>query len=177
MITVGGTPLASDPGPATGGGGGSASTAQILSAVFGVSLVLRDPCALVVETSDLDSLPFGSAVYDAGAKTITATAHFNLNATLGESFVAGVTRFLFRLTDVEASKRNGIYLLTDLGSGSTSPVWTRAADCDSDADLVTGLAVLVGDDAGGWALWRLDPHAPLVLDTDPLLFLSYPAAP
>ena len=167
MITTGSVPLASE--PSTAGGITAADQAVLLAAIFGTTIVLRDPCVMAISGTDLaHALPGGLVLaYDAGAKTLTVNDTFNLNDAIGESFAIGA-RFVFCFTSSDRA-RSGIYALTTIGDALTAPQWTRATDCDASGDLVTGFTVLVGT-GSQWGIRRLVEPAPLTLDTSALSF-------
>lgn len=66
---------------------------------------------------------------------------------------------------------NGIYTVTDLGSGGTPYVFTRASDADVSADVTTGMFSHVEEGATqARQRWALITAMPIVLNTTALVF-------
>ncbi len=162
-----------------GMGGGAASslantaTSEVLSLVFGVPVVLRDPCAMLIEGDSLASNPLAElteapVLYDAGALTLTLGADGDFNELAESDFEVG-DRFLWRFVANDRAQ-TGVYTLTDLGGEDSPAVWTRAADLNASGDLVRGLTFPVASDGGAVVLLRLTTSAPYVLDTTDLTF-------
>lgn len=65
---------------------------------------------------------------------------------------------------------NGIYMVTDTGSGSTPWVLTRRSDADVDGEVKTGMFVLVVDVGRSFILATADP---ITLNTTALTFTEF----
>jgi hypothetical protein len=98
-----------------------------------------------------------SNVYDGGAGTLTASVNSTLSATNIDSGASGVTlvagaegvgtRVLIK--DEATGIRNGIFRVTNLGSGSTKWVLTRVADSDTNTELRAAYVLVTsGTNAG-----------------------------
>lgn len=77
----------------------------------------------------------------------------------------------------EDREDNGIYEITQLGDGGTPFILTRRDDADSDADVTSGMMVLVeeGESHRGVAYTLVEPN-PITLNTSGLFFESVSGA-
>lgn len=75
------------------------------------------------------------------------------------------------------AKYNGIYTVTDTGSGSVPFVLTRATDADDNFEVTPGLFVFV-ESGSTWADsgWILTVDGPIILNTSSLTFVQFSAA-
>lgn len=116
------------------------------------------------------------ATYSNGASGIGAT----LTVTaLGVASIDGVAlslndRVLFK--DQSTTFENGIYYVSDVGSGGTSAVYTRATDFDQPSEIDPGdlVPVLAGSTLAG-TLW-LQTATVTAVGTDPITFIQFAAA-
>jgi len=72
---------------------------------------------------------------------------------------------------------NGIYIVTNIGSGSTNWVLTRATDADEDAEVTAGMFTFIVEgtvhaDTG----WVLSTNDPVTVDTSPQTFVQFSSA-
>lgn len=116
------------------------------------------------------------ATYNNGASGVGAT----LTVTaLGVASIDGVSlslndRVLFK--DQSTTFENGIYYVSDVGSGGTSAVYTRATDFDQPSEIDPGdlAPVLAGSTLAG-TLW-LQTATVTAVGTDPITFIQFAAA-
>jgi hypothetical protein len=116
------------------------------------------------------------ATYSNGASGIGAT----LTVTaLGVASIDGVAlslndRVLFK--NQSTTFQNGIYYVSDIGSGGTSAVYTRATDFDQPSEIDPGdlVPVLAGSTQTG-TLW-LQTATVTTIGTDPITFIQFAAA-
>lgn len=105
----------------------------------------------------------------------TLTANANGALTVDGVLVANGDRILVK--NQVATDDNGIYVVTDLGSGGTPFVLTRATDADSDAEVTSGMFTFVAEGTAnadkGFVLTTNDP---IVLDTTGLAFAQFSAS-
>ncbi len=101
--------------------------------------------------------------------TITVTA-------LGAAAIDGVTlalndRVLFK--NQSTTTQNGIYVVSDIGSGGTSAVYTRATDYDEPSDIDPGDFVIVRagtlNAGSGW----IEASTVTAIGTDPITFVAF----
>jgi hypothetical protein len=70
---------------------------------------------------------------------------------------------------------NGIFIITDLGSGGTPFVLTRAADANTSAEVREGMACLVRQgNVNQETAWSLQTPDPITLNTTALTFVQVP---
>jgi hypothetical protein len=116
------------------------------------------------------------ATYSNGASGIGAT----LTVTaLGVASIDGVAlslndRVLFK--NQSTTFQNGIYYVSDIGSGGTSAVYTRATDFDQPSEIDPGdlVPVFAGSTQTG-TLW-LQTATVTTIGTDPITFIQFAAA-
>lgn len=105
-----------------------------------------------------------SCVYDGGAGTLTASVNSTLTAALidstsGATLVAGAegtgTRVLIK--DQVTQIQNGIYRVSNLGSGATKWVLTRVADSDTNAELRAAYVLVTQGANGGVSYQQSTP--------------------
>lgn len=116
------------------------------------------------------------STYNNGASGIGAT----LTVTaLGVASIDGVAlslndRVLFK--DQSTTYENGIYYVSDVGSGGTSAVYTRTTDFDQPSEIDPGdlVPVLAGATQIG-TLW-LQTATVTAVGTDPITFIQFAAA-
>jgi hypothetical protein len=110
--------------------------------------------------------------YSAGV--LTATANGALPAQDGVTLVVG-DRLLVKNEATAAN--NGLYAVTQVGSGALPYILTRVADADVSAEVTAGLAVLVTEGtANGGTEWFLSTPDPITLGTTGLTFTELPSA-
>lgn len=108
-----------------------------------------------------------AGTYDNGGKTLTN------NSTQAAIAVDGVTlsngdRVL--LKEQTTGSQNGIYTVTDAGSGSTNWILTRATDFDTSQEVVSGSLVFVEEGSTNASSSYVQSTDLPTLDTDPLEF-------
>lgn len=75
--------------------------------------------------------------------------------------------------DEAVGDNNGIYVVTDAGSGSTPWVLTRASDANASYKIQQGLLVAaIGGTANAGKVFRLDTPNPIILNTTGLEFVD-----
>jgi hypothetical protein len=116
------------------------------------------------------------ATYSNGASGVGAT----LTVTaLGVASIDGVAlslndRVLFK--DQSTTFQNGIYYVSDVGSGGTSAVYTRATDFDQPSEIDPGdLVPVLAGTVNGTTMW-LQTATVAAIGTDPITFVQFGAA-
>jgi len=103
------------------------------------------------------------------ANVLTANANGAFPTTDGTDLSVG-ERILVK-NEVTNAEYNGIYTLTQLGSGGSPWKLTRAVDADSDSEVKGGLAVWVNEGTtNADTRWILTTNDPIVLNTTDLTF-------
>ncbi len=75
------------------------------------------------------------------------------------------------------SQHNGVYVVTNIGSGSTNWVLTRAADYDTAAQIKPGTLIAVNNGTVNATTSWLETATVVTVDTDPILFSQFTFAP
>ncbi len=128
---------------------------------------VRDPkeAARVSTTANL------SATRSSNVLTASANASINTAGIDGITTLAVNDRVLVKNQTTAAD--NGIYIITNLGSGSTPWVMQRAADADSSPEVLHGLQVFVtSGTVWGGSGWILATADPITLNTTALSFIQ-----
>ncbi len=133
----------------------------------------------IVKVATAAVLP-NSPTYNSGAKTLTSTGNAALTI---DGISPGTNSALDHgvrvlVKDQADAKQNGIYVVTNLGSGAAQWVLTRADDADASADFVTNMFVYV--ESGNTLAntrWYLSSATPLVLDTNNITWTVAPVWP
>jgi len=117
----------------------------------------------LVTASALASNTF--ATTDGG--TLTASA----NGTLSVDGVAVVASDRILVKDEPTTLRNGIYVASDIGSGSTPWILVRADDANESSEVTSGLTVFASEgSANADTVWGLTGVSTVVLNTTALTF-------
>ena len=146
-----------------------AATKQYVDAVASGQIDYKDPVRLVTRISLPAYTQTGSGV---GAK-------LEANATGLIPNIDGVVpalndRILVETNATTSDVHNGIYEVTQLGSGAATWILTRTTDADEDAKVTTGLYVFVQEGTyGGNSAWILSTPDPIVVDTTALTFVEF----
>jgi hypothetical protein len=119
----------------------------------------------------------GSLLATRASNVVTADANGSIN-TAG---IDGVTTLALNdrvlLKNQQNPIDNGIYTITDLGSGGTPWVLTRATDADSSSEVTPGMFTFIEEGTqNGDTGWLLTSDAPIVLNTDDLVFTQFSSA-
>lgn len=111
--------------------------------------------------------------YTRTGNVITATANGALAAIDGVTLVA-TDRLL--LKDGAAAADNGIYTVTQVGTGGTPYILTRASDADTSGEVTAGLYVWTEEGtANADTGWLLTTNNPITLNTTGLTFTQVSA--
>ncbi len=116
------------------------------------------------------ALPAYTAAGTGVGKTLTANANGAL--TIDGVAVSNGNRVL--LSNGASAIDNGIYEVTDAGSGGTPFILTRSTDADTERELFTDVCVEVTDGTVGAGLFYrciTIPTSGYTLDTDPMVWL------
>lgn len=106
-------------------------------------------------------------------KTLTADA----NGALTVDSVAATAGDRVLVKDQAAGDDNGIYLVTDAGSGGAPFILTRAADFDQNAEVTAGAFTFVEEGtANADTGWVLITDNPITVDTTTLTFAQFSSA-
>jgi len=117
-------------------------------------------------TAALPANSYSNGIDGVGA-TLTGTSNGALSAQDGVTLAEGDR--LLVAEEVTAS-RNGIYVLTDLGDGSSPYVLMRAADADEPAMLVNATVKVSEGTAAADQEWQCTANAPIAIGTTALAF-------
>jgi len=99
---------------------------------------------------------------------LTADANGALAAVDGVTLIAGEDLLA---KDETPAANNGIYNVTQAGDGSNPFILTRRTDCDTDAEVTSGLTVVISEGtANGGQLGILTTADPITLNTTALTF-------
>ena len=110
---------------------------SVTTSEYKQSVVTSTTGALTV-TYDNGSSGVGATLTNAGAQAVFELD--GVSATVGQ-------RVLIKDQAAAEEIQNGVYTVTDVGSGSTNWVLTRATDCDQVSEMPKGILVTV--DSGG----------------------------
>lgn len=111
-----------------------------------------------------------------GVLTASGNGAFSIDGAVFTSGDNG-TRVLIKNETSSNAPYNGIYTVTDAGSGSTPWVLTRATDADSSAEINPGMFVFV-EQGTAWADsgWVLTTDGSITLGSTNLTFVQFSAA-
>lgn len=127
----------------------------------------------VVDVKTAVALP--ASTYNNGTAGVGATLTANANGTLpaidGETLVVG-SRILVDAVSGVAGPEQGIYEVTDLGSGSTPWILTRTEDYDQPEEMEQGTVVAVGGGSTFAGNLFIQLNEINTVGTDPLNFQS-----
>jgi hypothetical protein len=116
------------------------------------------------------ALPTVTAAGSGVGKTLTATANGALTVD-GYAAVAGNRILVKNQGGSSPNSNNGIYVVTNAGSGAAPFVLTRATDFDATSEVVTGATTFVENGTGnGSTSWTLITANPVTVDTTALQF-------
>lgn len=126
------------------------------------------PSCRVATTANL------TATYDNGASGVGATLT-NSGAQVALA-IDGVTLALndrILVKDQSSTEHNGIYVATDLGSGATNWVMTRATDFDTPAEIQPGDLVLVLEGTVNASTSYVQTATVATVGTDPIVWNQF----
>lgn len=114
--------------------------------------------------------------YSSGVLTASGNGAFSIDSAVFTSGDNG-TRVLVKNETSSNAPYNGIYEVTDAGSGSTPWVLTRTADADSSGEINPGMFVFV-EQGTAWADsgWVLTTDGAITLGSTNLTFVQFSAA-
>jgi hypothetical protein len=143
----------------------AATKAYVDSVASGLDV--KASCRLATNAILTDS-PTGSG---AGVgKTLTATSNA---ALVVDGINAALTDRILVKDQVTASD-NGIYTVTDAGSGASTWELTRATDADQDSEVTAGMFTFSTEGTANADIgWVLTTDNPIVVDTDALAFSQF----
>jgi hypothetical protein len=129
-----------------------------------------------VRASTTAALP--ACTYANGASGVGATLTGNVNGALAaQDGVTLVVNNRLLVKNQAAGLQNGIYALTQVGTAGTPFILTRATDCDSAAEVTTGVATFIEEgstiSATGWVLTTANP---ITIGTTALTFAQFSGA-
>jgi hypothetical protein len=124
----------------------------------------------------VDSVAQGLAPKDS-ARLATAAAlpaHGRVGSTLTASANGALSVDRVVVKNEGASHlEHGIYVVTDKGSGGTPWILDRAADADSESDLLGGSVFIQEGATNADTLWVMTTDAPIVVNTTPLTWTQF----
>lgn len=176
-----------------------------INATQGVDEIINDDTMLTATSNNLASalslktyidnvasgLSFLAAVVAATtpADNYTATYFDNGSGGIGDTLTNAGAQVVFEIDGLNptvgqrvliknqtTSAYNGVYTVTDVGSGATDWVLTRATDFDEASQIVPGIVVpvLLGGTDNGGTSW-LQTATVVTVGTDPIDFIQYTA--
>lgn len=108
-----------------------------------------------------------------GLPATVLTASANGSLSIDGTAVATSDRVLVKSETAGNQKDNGVYTVTQAGSGGTPWVLTRATDADTDAEVTTGDEYFVSaGSANAGTKWALQTAEPITLGTTGLTFVQ-----
>jgi len=113
-----------------------------------------------------------ACTYNNGASGVGATLTGNANGALAaQDGVTLTVNQLLLVNDQASSFQNGIYTLTQVGTGGTPFILTRTTNFDASADIVQGafVSVLMGTLYGN-TVWAMDSASNPTVGTDAITF-------
>jgi hypothetical protein len=123
-------------------------------------------------TGALPSVTYANGSSGVGA-TLTATANGALAAQDGVTLIVG-DRLLVK--NQATNLQNGIYTVTQVGTGGTPFILTRATDADQAAEVTTGMATFIEEGTTLSATgWLLTTNNPITIGTTGLVFAQFNA--
>ena len=139
-----------------------ASGLSFLTAVVAATTPAED---YTVTYFDAGSGGIGDTLTNAGAQVVFEID--GLNPTVGQRVL---------IKNQTTSAYNGVYTVTDVGSGATDWVLTRATDFDEASQIVPGIVVpvLLGGTDNAGTSW-LQTATVVTVGTDPIDFIQYTA--
>lgn len=145
-----------------------AATKQYVDAIA-AGFSIKEPC-LVATTGAL------TVVYANGAAGVGATlTNADVQAALTIDGVALSVNDRVLVKDQAATLQNGIYTVTDIGSGATNWVMTRATDYDSPSEISMGsLVIITAGTANAVTSW-VQVDTVTAVGTDPIQFTQFSA--
>lgn len=113
-------------------------------------------------------------VYDNGTNGQGATLTASANAALPAIDTVSLTTGQRVLVKNQATAlQNGIYTVTNLGSGTTKWVFTRATDADTASEVTPGLFTFVEEGGQAGSGWVLSATGSITLGTTALPFAQF----
>jgi len=106
------------------------------------------------------------------ANTLTATANGAFPAVDGVAISADDS-ILVKNEGGGTDPRNGIYVLTDVGSATTPWVLTRRDDADTSSKVTAGMIVPVDQGTQAEKAFILATNDPIILNVTPLTFVAF----
>lgn len=119
-----------------------------------------------------------TATYSNGTAGVGATlTNAGAMAALSIDGVAAVVNDRILIKDQASTFENGIYVVTNIGSGAVNWVLTRAADFDTTAEIHPGDLVVVNLGTTNTQTSWLQTATVATIGTDPILFSQFSANP
>ncbi len=169
----------------------------------GVDEIINDPTMLTATNTNLSTsealktyidtvasgLAFLASVVAASTTSYTATYFSAGSGGIGDTLTNSGAQVVFAIDGLNptvnqrvliknqsTSAYNGVYTVTDVGSGATNWVLTRAVDFDQASEIVPGVVipVLLGGTVNAGTSW-LQTSTVVVVGTDPIDFIQYTA--
>lgn len=135
--------------------GDAVNYAQLTAAIQGVE---TKPTADIVATSALPANTYANGTSGIGA-TLTGNSNAALTAQDGETVTAGL---LYLVIGEATASHNGLYTLTQVGSGSLPYILTRHVDMDESAEFGGALVAIRSGTARSGRLYLCSTSAPTV---------------
>ena len=126
----------------------------------------KTPGARAATTAALPANTYSNGASGVGA-TLTATSNAALTAQDGVTLAVGETLLV---KNEAAPANNGLYVLTQLGSGSAPYILTRRTDADAPAELVNATAWVSEGSTLADSQWTCTANATITVGTTALAF-------
>jgi len=164
-ISMGNNSITNVDTPVNPGDAVNKAYADAIGGGFTVILACR-----LATTANLNATQAGAGV---GATLTNAGAMVALSID-GVATVVG-DRILVK--DQTLPEENGVYTVTDIGSGATNWILTRATDYDQPAEIQPGTLIAVNAGTVNANTSWLETATVVTVDTDPILFSQFTFAP
>lgn len=142
-----------------------AATKQYVDSVATGHIDYKDPARIVV-TTPLQAYTRIGLILQANATGLIP----NIDGIMLEVN----DRLLVTTGATTSDAHNGVYEVTQLGSGVTTWILTRTSDATDDADVTSGLYIYIREGiVGGKSAWILTTPNPIVVNTTALTFVEF----
>jgi len=122
-----------------------------------------------VRARTITSLPAYTQAGTGVGATLTADANGALPNIDGITMIAN-DRILVDTPGSTSDVHNGIYTVTQIGDAGNPWILTRATDADQDAEIVSGLFVVVDEGSCAYCSYIITTPNPIVVDTTAIVF-------
>lgn len=114
-----------------------------------------------------------AATYANGASGVGATLTATGNGVFSVDGLSPAVAQRILVKDMTNSAYNGIYVVTNVGSAGTPYILTRAADFDSNTEIVPGSIIFVTNGTVNAQRSWVETNGVLTVGTDPIVFVTF----